>query len=87
MPYTWTEADDLVALYLYQYGETSDVTIAGVAAERGMSESSLKMRIANFSVIDSGSGLSNWAKQSEDVYRRHSGLSRGELRSLAFPGD
>lgn len=82
--HTWTEADDLAALYFYKYGERPDATIAGVALSRGMSEDSLRMRIANFKAIDAGSGLDNWARQSEDVFRRYSALSQADLYSLAF---
>lgn len=49
-----------------------------------MSEASLRMRIANFNVIDGGAALRNWSQQSETVYQRYGKLSEAELRALAF---
>jgi hypothetical protein len=81
----WTEADDIAALYLYKYGDQQrGPTVEDVAHSRGMSEASLRMRIANFKAIEGGAGLRNWAEQSGTVYRRYRNLSEPELRALAF---
>ncbi len=85
--HVWSESDDAAALYLYRFGERPpNITIAGVAKASGMSEASLRMRIGNFKAIDSGSGLGNWAKQSERVFRLYGDVSEDVLLRAAFGG-
>ena len=55
MKHTWTEHDDLKALYLYKFGyDDLALTIKRIADSIGTTEASLKMRIANFQAIDTG---------------------------------
>ncbi|HAL30358.1 MAG TPA: hypothetical protein DCP20_06545 [Coriobacteriia bacterium] len=85
--HAWSESDDVAALYLYRFGERPPIaTIAGVAKASGMTEASLRMRMGNFKAIDLGSGLDNWAKQSESVFRRYADASEEELFRIAFGG-
>jgi len=84
----WTLQDDIVALYLYRYGNSPYApSVKNVARRRGMSEASLLLRIQNFKAIDTGSGLPNSAAQSRAAYSEHGQLSEPELRKLAFPPD
>lgn len=85
MKHTWTERDDLKALYLYKFGNDDlELTIKRIADSIGTTEASLKMRIANFQAIDTGSGLDNFARQSEKVFEKYKGLPKSELYKKAF---
>lgn len=52
--HAWTEGDDLAALYLHKYGDRTAAKLQHVATARGISASSLKMRIGNFKALASG---------------------------------
>lgn len=80
--HTWTESDDLVALYLYKYGDGKAATVQAIAASRGISAASLRMRIGNFKALDSGKGLQNWARQSEMVFTKYGDVSESQLTEL-----
>jgi len=59
----WTEEDDIVAFYLYKFGTRNiSYVIEEISGILGMSTDSLKMRIKNFRALDTGSGLSHYAK-------------------------
>ena len=65
----WTKEDDIVAYYLYRAGADSFVLgTKEISRALGMTESSLKMRIANFMAIDTGHGLKNAAIASKELY-------------------
>jgi hypothetical protein len=56
----WTESDDCAALYLYRFGRgLPQSAFTKAARARGMSESSLRMRVGNFKAIETGTGLGN----------------------------
>ena len=77
MVHRWTKDDDIVAYYIYRYGTNSVFkTVKDISEILGLSESSLKMRIANFKAIDGNGGLKNYAKQSEEVYHKFKSTSR-----------
>lgn len=78
----WTESDDVAALYLYKYGDGRAATIEAAARSRGISAASLRMRIGNFKALDSRSGLQNWARQSETVFKQYGDLPDSQLRGL-----
>lgn len=85
MKHTWTERDDIKALYLYKYGtDNLSSAIKHIADSIGTSEASLRMRIANFKAIDTGSGLDNFARQSKNVFCKYKNFSRNELYERAF---
>jgi hypothetical protein len=78
----WTEQDDLLALYVYQYGEDRlPLPLDVLFRARGIERGSFRMRVANFRVIATGAGLSNAARQSREVFARYSGHSEVELRN------
>lgn len=82
----WTEDDDLAALYVFRFGTTGlPYSLETVAKRRGIDPASFKMRIGNFRAIVGQGGLTNYARQSENVYRAHGRRSMDELRALAFP--
>lgn len=78
----WTEGDDVAALYLHKYGDGKATTVEQIATSRGISAASLKMRVGNFKALESGSGLRNWAHQSEAVFKKYGDLSEDELKTL-----
>jgi len=85
MPHSWTERDDLKALYLYLYGTQGlPFEISQVALQINTTEDSLKMRIGNFKDIDIGAGLSHAALQSRRIFKEYHKLSIDELRYKAF---
>lgn len=85
MKHIWSELDDLKAFYLYKFGNGDlTLTIKRIADSIGTTEASLKMRIANFQAIDTGSGLDNFAKQSKKVFYKYKELSKSELYKKAF---
>jgi len=65
----WTEKDDIVAFYLYKFGDKDiPFSIGDVGTNLGMGVNSLKMRIANFKAIDGKGGLEHFAGQSLKIY-------------------
>jgi hypothetical protein len=74
--HAWSEADDIVAFYLYRYETGSlKMSINTISKKLGMSETSLKMRIGNFKAIDGTGGLDNYARLSKDVYDKYKFVS------------
>lgn len=81
--YRYSKGDDLVALYIYKYGDGDLAQSTDTLGQSlGMGSNSLRMRISNFRAIDTDGkeGLRNWARQSEAVYREYSDVPREELR-------
>lgn len=65
----WTIKDEVIALFLYKFGEEDLIfDIPGIASKLGMSKDSLKAKIENFKFLDTGKGLSNFSKNSKQVY-------------------
>lgn len=82
----WSEEDDLAALYVFRFGTTGlPYSIETIAKRRGIEPGSFKMRVGNFRAIAGQGGLSNYARQSADVFQRHGRRAISELRALAFP--
>jgi hypothetical protein len=80
----WTEQDDIVALYLYKFGDEGRTSnLATVGERRGMGAGSLRMRVGNFRAIAGGGRLDHAALQSRSIYERYAHLSEPELRKLA----
>jgi hypothetical protein len=79
----WTEEDDIVALFLYKFGD-SDLpdTQDKIGGFLGMGPGSLLMRIANFRSIDGQAGLKYPARQSRLIYERYNHLPQGRLHAL-----
>ena len=77
----WTEEDDIVALYLFRFGDDSlSLPLDDIGAMLGMGAGSLLMRIGNFRAIDGGGGLSNYARQSKEIFEKHKATPKGDLR-------
>lgn len=73
----WSKEDDIVTFYLYRFGTDSlRMELCDISKKLGMSESSLKMRIGNFKAIDTGKGLSNYAKLSKKVYDEYKNFNK-----------
>ena len=80
----WTEGDDLVALYLYRFGEGRVGTIRALGERLGMGEGSMRMRVGNFRALAGQGGLGNAARQSEEVWERCGDVPETELRRLVL---
>ncbi len=81
--YRYSEGDDLVALYIYKYGDGDlPQSTDTLGNSLGMGSNSMRMRISNFRAIDTNGkeGLRNWARQSESIYRQHEDRPRDQLR-------
>ena len=62
----WKLSDDIVAFYLYKNGSSKEIELA--AKKLGIKNTSMKMRVSNFSFLDTNTGLRNYSKQSQNVY-------------------
>jgi hypothetical protein len=79
----WSTDDDLVALYLFRFGEAGlSIRTNAIGAQLGMGAASLRMRVQNFRAIDGGGGLDNYAKQSKQVFDQYGGSSQAELKQM-----
>lgn len=80
----WTNEDDILAFYLYKFGETGTITLQSVAECIGFGDyvGSLKMRIKNFEAIDpeGGKGLSNPSCQSQEIFSEYKSIGEIALR-------
>jgi hypothetical protein len=82
----WTESDDLAALYVFRFGTTGlPYSVETIAKRRGIEPSSFMMRVGNFKAVAGHGGLSNYARQTAQVFERYGRLSMEDLRTLAFP--
>ena len=75
----WKLSDDIVAFYLYKYGSTKEIEPA--AKKLGIKYTSMKMRINNFSFLDTNNGLQNYSKQSQNVYLSWKNSNLEELKA------
>ncbi len=81
----WTETDDIAAFYVYRFGhERIARSKAELAKTLGIRLASFEMRIKNFQAIDGGGGLSNYAHQSAQVYKRYQSASESEPRAVVL---
>ena len=51
----------------------------------GRSLDALRMRQDNYKFLDTGTGLSNYFRQTRETYDRHQNTIELDLRNLAFP--
>ena len=85
MTHTWTECDDIVALYFYRFGVGRlGLSLENASNALGITPSSMKMRLRNFKSLEGAGGLSNVAQQSRKIFERYHAFSEGELRTLAI---
>ena len=82
----WSEADDLIAFYLYRFGtEQLPFDMPTIAERRGIKPGSMKMRISNFKAYAGAGSLGNIARQSVQTFERYKDTLEPELRNRAFP--
>jgi len=82
----WSEADDIIAFYLYRFGvERLPFDMTTIAERRGIKPGSMRMRISNFKAYAGTGSLGNIARQSVQVFERYRYTPEPELRNLAFP--
>jgi hypothetical protein len=81
----WSEADDLAALYVYLFGtDQIGIRIDDLARSRGIKPGSFRMRIKNIKAVDGQGGLSNFADQTERIFRKYGRYSEQRLRGMVF---
>lgn len=86
MPHNWTHEDDLIVLYLFNFGTNNiPYTMDQIAVNRGMTLGSLKMRISNMRAIAGQGGLAHFGIITQQVYTRYNTRPEAELRQIAFP--
>ncbi len=70
MHHSWKEEHDILAFYLYLYGEDNQISLNSVSRYIGFNDTgSLKMRIKNFQAVDGQeNGLEHYAKLTKQVY-------------------
>ena len=77
----WTVKDDVIAFFLYKYGEDDLLfDTAGIADKLGMSKDSLIARKGNF--LDTGKGLDHVAKKPVDVYEKFKNIPKGTFLAV-----
>ncbi len=85
MKHSWTEKDDLKALYIYLYDiEDLPFDIHQIAMMIGTTDSCLEMRVENCKAIETGTGLTHVAAQTKRVFKKFHNLSKKDLRFEAF---
>ena len=82
----WSEADDLIAFYLYKFGtEQLPFDMPTIAERRGIKLGSMKMLIGNFKAYAGAGSLGNSARQSVQAFEQYRDTPEPELRNRAFP--
>ena len=77
----WCEADDIIALYLYLYGDAAlPLKHAELADLIQTTSSSLTMRKSNFGALATEGGLRHVSKQERRTYDFYRSSSKPELR-------
>ena len=77
MRHKWTKEDDILAFYLYRYGEYNLISLKSVAQHIGFTNTdSLEIRIQNFRAVDKRGGLKNYAKLTKQVYDEYKNLDQ-----------
>ena len=85
MSHTWRCNDDVLAFYLYRYGEDNLISKDSVARYIGFNDTgSLNMRIGNFKAVDGQGGLRNWARLTEQVYNQYQNINQCTHRKQCF---
>lgn len=78
--HSWTETDDLAALYLFRC-PTGQWTLADVSRALGIDDRAMRMRVSNHRAIETGKGLRNASKQTQRVHRSFASLSCSQLET------
>ncbi len=74
--HSWTETDDITALYLYRFGTSFlPYSLGEISKSKVIKPGSMRMRIQNFKAIDTGKGLAHFPRQSEQIYDRYCSIS------------
>jgi hypothetical protein len=81
----WSDADDVAALYGYRFGYQGLARSRSALAQAlGIGADSFGMRIRNISFIDTGTGLSKYAKQTKRIYDQHRATPEPGLRAVVL---
>jgi hypothetical protein len=79
--HAWTIPDDLIALYLYKFGDQKlPYSKTRIASERGISADEMDAEILRFKFLDLKGGLPNPSEQAQRVYDSNSYKTEEELR-------
>jgi len=79
--HAWTVADDLIALYLYRFGDQKlPYSKTRITSERGISTDEMEAEILRFKFLDFKGGLPNPSEQAQQVYASNNYKTEEELR-------
>lgn len=85
MKHKWSRDDDIIALYLYRFGENEPSESKYALAERlGMGWDSMAMRIANFKSLAGEPGMDHVSNQSRMIYNEFSSMPDDEFRKIGL---
>jgi hypothetical protein len=73
----WTY-DDVLACYIFKYGECPEVTLKAISTAQGMSVASLRMRIQNFKALEGKPGLTHYSALTRQVFHDFKQVSQDE---------
>lgn len=79
----WTLNDDIIALYLYKYGNKSiKYTYKQIAEIIGTSVGSLQMRKKQYKYLDGKGGLYNTSINMKKIYNKFKNISFYEYKAI-----
>ena len=87
----WTKEDEIVALYLWKYGEKEPggerklgiYTIQTISNVLEIKPNSIKMKITNYEALTGGRGLDGYSEQMIKVFKKYKNTPEPELRQIA----
>jgi hypothetical protein len=83
--HTWIESDDLMILFIYKFGVgNSPLSKQEIADKIGVSLGSVSYRVGNFKAIDGVGNVTHFARLSEEVHKKYSGLNMQALKNIAY---
>jgi hypothetical protein len=81
--HSWTEADDITALYAYRFGtDRLGISVPELARSRDIPPGSFDMRMRNFGAIRGEGNLTHVAQQSRRIFAKYGDTSEESLRKL-----
>lgn len=81
--HSWTKEDDIIALYLYKYGNKEiNNTYDNISKKLGMSKGSLSMKRKVYKHLDNKPGLCDGSKQITKVFELYKRIDRKMYKEI-----
>ena len=81
----WSEDDEIIALYLYRFGDKDlPFTKQEIADSLGMGWNSMSIKIANIKAVDTGKGMSGFSTQCQKIFERYQHMPDKEFSVLGL---